>query len=200
MQTESTAPADPRSTSRRPWAAAAALFLCFSILYIGLRSGQYNGDMVWQSRVAEGTKDIELQPDHLFYSPMVRAIYDAWRALGLPGRAHVALQTVNGLFGGMIVAILFLILWRLTKRASLSAFAAAFFGLTPYVWHHATDVETYASTKAFQILAIYFMFVLASRTERARPYLLAVVVAVLHALATYLQYLHVMPSRFFLGN
>ena len=186
--------ASPQSSSRNrlPWVAAVAIFLCFSILYIGLRTGQYNGDMVWQARTAEGLRDVDFKADHLMYGPMVRGIYLAWQAVGLPGRALIALQTVNALFGGVMIAVMFLIMWHLTKRPGVSIFTAALFGLTPYIWRHATDVETYATNKMFQTIAIYFMFLLAMRGERSRPYLLAVAVGVFHAMAAHFQYLHVM--------
>ncbi|MFH1730880.1 MAG: DUF2723 domain-containing protein [Planctomycetota bacterium] len=193
---------------------AAGLFVVFAAVYIVFRSGYYNPDMTWQSCMAEGITSVTFPPDHLFYGVMVRWIWRAWQAVGLPGRAHVALQTVNALFGGVMVVTMFALTLRLTRRRFFAAFAAgicakcygmeltrrrffaafaaAIFGLTPYVWHHATDVETYGASKAFQLLAVYFTFLLAEGGEPRRRYRLAFTVAIFHAFAAFMQYLHVL--------
>ena len=95
--------ADLRPDRRGAWGVATVLFVVFAALYILFRSGYYNQDMVWQSCMAEGTVTVRFPPDHLFYGVMVRGIWRAWQAVGLPGRAHIALQTVNGVFGGIMV-------------------------------------------------------------------------------------------------
>lgn len=177
---------------RAPGLLAVVLFVIAAAVYIALRSGYYNGDMVWQSCVAEGMTSVTFPPDHLFYGVMVRGIWRAWQAIGLPGRAHIALQTVNGLFGGVMVVTMFALTLRVTGRRFFAAFTAVIFGLTPYVWHHATDVETYGASKAFQLLAVYFIFLLAEGGEPRRRYRLAFTVAIFHASAALVQYLHVL--------
>jgi hypothetical protein len=173
------------------WAIALLLFLAFSSVYILFRTAQYNGDMVWQSRTAAGISPIRYKADHLFYGPMVRGIWLAWQGLGLPGEAHVALQTVNALFGGLSAAMLFLIAHRITKRRAVAVVAAVVFGLTPYVWSHATDVETYGSTKALFLITVYFVFLMSEGGSLKRRCWLALAVALFHALATFIQYKHV---------
>jgi len=171
---------------------AAGLFVVFAAMYIVLRSGYYNPDMPWQSCMAEGIiRRVGFPPDHLLYGVMVRWIWRAWEAVGLPGRAHVALQTVNALFGGVMVVTMFALTLRVTKRRFFAVFTAVIFGLTPYVWHHATDVETYGVSKMLQLLTVYFTFLLAEGGSSRRRYKLALVVAVFHALAALVQYKHV---------
>jgi len=178
---------------KRPhWIIGAALFFASACVYIVFRSGAYNGDMVWQSCMAEGTVTVRFPPDHLFYGVMVRGIWRAWQAVGLPGRAHIALQTVNGVFGGIMVVTMFGLVLRITARRMLALFVAVFFALTPYVWHHATDVETYGVSKMFQLVAVYFTFLLAEGGAAKRRYWLAFAVAVFHAGAALMQYLHVL--------
>ncbi len=174
-----------------PWPLALLLFAVSAVIFIVFRSGEYNPDMPWQSAVAEGIRPMRYPPDHLLYGVMVRWIWQGWQALGLPGRAHVALQTVNGLLGGVMVATMFAITLRLTKRRLFAVCTAIIFGLTPYVWHHATDVETYGVAKTFLLLALYFTFLLAEGGSGRRRYKLALTIAVIHAFAALMQYKHV---------
>jgi len=171
---------------------AAALFVISAAVYIGLRSGEYNSDMVWQSCMAEGIMPMKAPADHLLYGAMVRGIWRVWQAAGLPGRAHIALQTVNGLFGGVMVVTMFAMALRVTGRRFFAAFTAVIFGLMPCVWHHATDVETYGVSKACQLLALYFTLLLAEGGKPRRRYWLAFAVAIFHAFAALMQYLHVL--------
>ena len=176
---------------RRALPLALLLFVVSAAIFIVLRSGAYNPDMPWQSAVAEGLRPVTFPPDHLLYGVMVRGIWNVWQALGLPGRAHVALQAANGLLGGIMVATMFALTLRLTKRRLFAVCTAVVFGLTPYVWHHATDVETYGVAKTLLLLALYFTFLLAEGGSSRRRYRLALVVAVFHAFAALMQYKHV---------
>ena len=176
---------------QRAWPLALLLFAVSAAVYIVFRSGAYNSDMPWQSAMAEGIRPVTFPPDHLLYGPMVRGIWRVWQALGLPGRAHVALQTANGLLGGVMVATMFFLMLHLTKRRLFAACVAVVFALAPYVWHHATDVETYGVSKTLQFLALYFTLLLAQGGSPRRRYKMALVVAVFHALAALVQYKHV---------
>ena len=181
--------------SHESYRVALGLALLFATVFIVFKSGHYNQDMVWQSAQAGAIPphvEVKFPPDHLLYGATVRGIWNTWSALGLPGRPHTALQTINGMLGGIVVGTIFLIAFHLSGRVGLSAAFASLVAFIPYVWHHSTDVETYALSKAFQTIAVYLTLLLAAGGSKRRRYLLAISVAIFHAGAALYQYLHVL--------
>jgi hypothetical protein len=154
----------------------AAIFLLYSL--VPTRTHYWDG--VLFSLNVEGVQRGDLptgmlfHPNHLLYSALGYAAYNACLTVGIPIRAITIFQILNIVLATLATWILFTFAKGLTSSRRIAALCAVLFAFGATWWRFATDADAYIAAILFLLLAIRFI-------AGERPRLLAA--AVFHVLA-----------------
>jgi hypothetical protein len=130
-----------RIRTPRPWLIYCGIGFLVTLVYLAFPTQQYSGDgMRWYAMIS-GTAPLELGgTNHLLYPPLARLYFGlAHDGLGLPVSFALA-QSLNAWFGGAGIAVYAFILFKLTKRWSLTFSGAAALALSMAYSVHAADM------------------------------------------------------------
>jgi hypothetical protein len=126
-----------------------------------------------------------LHPNHLLYGPLAVAFVKCFDMIGFS--AHRALTTLDGLAGGLSMALVGLILVRRGKLSHTDAAISTMpIGLSFGVWFYSAAIEVYLPALVPLLGGLYL---LAGPMERSRDWAVA---GALHAIATLLHQSHIL--------
>jgi hypothetical protein len=113
-------------------------------------------------------------PHHLAYGPLGALILVAGRSLGYTGGVALPLQIFNALAGAAGVALLFVIVRRLTGRTDLGLVAALLLGSAYAYWYYAVEIEVYTAATLFLLLCLGLLIDMSEPPTRRRMLLLGI--------------------------
>jgi hypothetical protein len=132
-----------------------ALFFLTLALYLVTLTGVHTFDALSYVTSVERKPWTEVfHPHHLAYGPLGVLALHAGRALGYAGGAALPMQVVNALAGALGVALFFVIVRRVTRRADLALTCALLLGGGYAYWYYAVEIEVYTVATLFLLLCL----------------------------------------------
>ena len=112
--------------------------------------------LIYTYAARQGMQNLErlLHPHHLLYNSVGAINLAVWQSFGWRGDDIVPLQIMNAVFGGVCVALVYMLVTRYT-RPLLALGAAMLLGLSHGDWLYSAEVEVYVLSVLFLVASLY---------------------------------------------
>ncbi len=105
-----------------------------------------------------GNPGLFWRSSHILWSITTFLFLRLWQLFGYHGGAILPMQFLSVIYTALSAAIMFLILFKLTRNWIISTSVSLMFHFSAWVWLSALHPKIYPSAVMFQLLAIYFLF------------------------------------------